>query len=103
LILDLPLMVVFLLFIIGLYCVTSKNMIRILFGVEIILNAGNFAFIYFASQNTPGGFIDPLGQSIVFISIVTGGCVLAIGLALIVNAYKHYKTVDIEKLRRLKW
>lgn len=100
---GLTLHIVFILFITGLYCITSKNMIRILFGVEIILNAGNLAFIHFASQRIPTGLVDPLGQSIVFISIVTGGCILAVGLALIVNAYKHYKTINIEELRRLRW
>ncbi len=94
---------VFALFSIGLYCVTKRNMIRILLGVEIILNAGNFAFIYFASRYTAAGFVDPLGQSIVFMSIVLGGCVVAVGLALIVNAYKQYKTTDVRKLRRLRW
>ena len=78
-------------------------MIRILLGIEMILNAGNFAFIYFASLRADIGFVDPLGQSIVFISIITGGCVIAVGLALIVNAYRHYKTTDVRELRRLKW
>jgi NADH-quinone oxidoreductase subunit K len=78
-------------------------MIRILLGIEIILNAGNLAFIYFASQRSNIGFVDPLGQSIVFMSIITGGCVIAVGLALIVNAYRQYKTTNVEELRRLKW
>ena len=69
----------------------------------MILKAGNFAFIYFASQRASIGFVDPLGQSIVFMSIITGGCVVAVGLALIVNAYRHYKTTDVRELRRLKW
>ena len=91
------------LFTVGLYCVSKRNMIRILLGIEMILNAGNFAFIYFASQRADIGFVDPLGQSIVFMSIITGGCVVAVGLALIVNAYRHYKTTDVRELRRLKW
>lgn len=91
------------LFAIGLYCVSKRNMIRILLGVEMILNAGNLAFIYFATQHATMGVVDPVGQSIVFMSIVTGGCVVAVGLALIVNAYKHFKTTDSRELRRLKW
>ena len=47
--------------------------------------------------------MDPLGQSLVFMSIVTGGCVVAVGLALIVNAYKQFKTTDARELRRLRW
>jgi multisubunit Na+/H+ antiporter MnhC subunit len=88
---------------IGLYCVSKPNMIRILLGIEMILNAGNFMFIYFAAQRAGAGYVDPLGQSLVFMSIVTGGCVVAVGLALIVNAYKQFKTTDARELRRLKW
>lgn len=93
----------FALFSIGLYLITRPNMIRILLGIEMILNAGNFTFIYFAAQRATAGFVDPLGHSFVFMSIVTGGCVVAVGLALIVNAYKQFKTTDARDLRRLKW
>jgi NADH-quinone oxidoreductase subunit K len=93
----------FALFVIGLYCVSKSNMIRILLGIEMILNAGNLLFIYFASVNTFANVVDPLGQSIVFMSIVTGGCIVAVGLALIVNAYKQFKTTDAWELRRLRW
>jgi len=95
---------IFALFCIGLYClVVKRNMIRLLLGIEIMINAGNLSFIYFASLRSGRAFIDPLGQSIVIMSIVLGGCVVAVGLSLIVNAYKHYKTTDVRKLRRLKW
>ena len=93
----------FALFAIGLYCVSKSNMIRILLGIEMILNAGNLLFVYFASVNTTANVVDPVGQSIVFMSIVTGGCVIAVGLALIVNAYKQFKTTDARELRRLRW
>jgi NADH:ubiquinone oxidoreductase subunit K len=88
---------------IGIYCVSRRSMIRILLGIEMILNAGNLSFIYFSSEFAPKGLVDPLGQSIAFMSIVTGGCVVAVGLVLIVNAYKQYKTTDVRELRRLRW
>lgn len=95
---------VFALFSIGVYCIAVKrNMIRILLGIEIVLNAGNLAFIYFASPYSRGGFVDPLGQSIVIMSIILGGCIVAVGLSLVVNAYRHFKTMDVRQLRRLKW
>jgi multisubunit Na+/H+ antiporter MnhC subunit len=95
---------VFALFSIGIFLTTRRNMIRILLGVEIVLNAGNLAFIYFASPLAfRTGYIDPLGQSIVFMSIILGGSVIAVALSLVVNAYKQYRTMDVRKLRRLKW
>ena len=45
----------FALFAIGLYCVSKSNMIRILLGIEMILNAGNLLFVYFSSVNTAPG------------------------------------------------
>jgi len=92
---------IFSLFSIGVYCTTKKNFIKILLGIEIVLNSGNLAFIYFSSAHS--GLIDPLGQSLVFMSIILGGSVVAVGLSMAVNAYKHYKTLDVRKLRRLKW
>ena len=87
----------------GLYCVTQKNMIRILFGIEIILNAGNLGLVYFASYRQALGYVDPLGQSLAFISIILGGSTIAVGLSLIINAYKQFKTTNVDELRRLKW
>lgn len=95
---------IFALFSVGVYCIAIKrNMIRILLGIEIVLNSGNLAFIYFSSLQSGRGYVDPLGQSIVIMSIVIGGCVIAVGLSLVVNAYRHFKTMDVRKLRRLKW
>jgi len=88
---------------VGLYCATQKNMIRILLGIEMILNAGNLVLVFFASRYSSMGFVDPLGQSLVFMSIVLGGCVISVGLTLIVNAYKQFKTTNVRKLRRLRW
>jgi multisubunit Na+/H+ antiporter MnhC subunit len=59
---------------------------------------------YFITANlyTPL-YVDPLAHAIVIISIVLGGCVVAIALSFIVNLYKHYGTLDSEKMRKLKW
>ena len=91
-----------LLFVIGLACLMVKrDMVRILIGVEILFNAANLAFIAFSTQNT--GFIDPFAHSVVMMAIVLDGTVIAVGLAMVLNVYKHYGTLDIRKLRRLKW
>jgi NADH-quinone oxidoreductase subunit K len=92
----------FFLFAIGLACLTLKrDLVRLLIGVEILFNAANLLFIAFSTQNT--GFIDPYPQSLVMMAIVLDGTVIAVGLALVLNVYKHYKTIDVKKLRRLKW
>ena len=98
-----PLLItIFLLFAIGFMClIVKRDAIRLLMGIEIMFNAANFAFIAFSTQQA--GFIDPYAHSVVMITIVLDGTVIAVGLAMMVNVYKHYKTLDVRKLRRLKW
>lgn len=94
-------LLIFSLFSIGVYCTTKKNFIRTLLGIEIVLNSGNLAFIYFSSAHS--NMIHPLGQSLVFMSMILGGSVVAVGLSMAVNAYKQFRTLDVRKLRRLRW
>jgi NADH-quinone oxidoreductase subunit K len=91
-----------LLLVIGLGCLMVKrDMVRLLIGVEILFNAANLSFVAFSTQTS--GFVDPLPHSVVMMAIVLDGTVIAVGLAMVLNVYKHYKTLDIRKLRRLKW
>jgi NADH-quinone oxidoreductase subunit K len=93
---------VILLFILGLGCLMVKrDMVRLLIGVEILFNAANLNFVAFSAQT--GGFVDPFAHSVVMMAIVLDGCVIAVGLAMALNVYRHYKTLDIRKLRRLRW
>jgi NADH-quinone oxidoreductase subunit K len=98
-----PLLVsVALLFVIGLGCLMVKrDMVRILIGVEILFNAANLCFVAFSTQTA--GYIDPFAHSVVMMAIVLDGTVIAVGLAMVLNVFKHYKTLDVRKLRRLKW
>lgn len=92
----------FALYTIGLYCLaTKRNMIRLVLGIEILINAANLNFIAFSAYRA-SGFVDPFAHSLVIISIAIAGCISAAALALIVYAYKHYGTLDIRKLRRLR-
>ncbi|MEM0217473.1 MAG: NADH-quinone oxidoreductase subunit K [Candidatus Nezhaarchaeales archaeon] len=90
---------------IGFYCLVSKrNMIKTVIGLEIVTIAVNTAFMSLGWMRTyPANFIDPLAQTFVIISIAIGGIVAALALSLVVNAHRHYKTLDLKKLRRLRW
>ena len=90
------------LYVIGIYCLASKrNMIRLVIGVEILMNSVHLNFIAFSAYRT-SGYIEPLGHAIVILSIVFSGCITAIGLSIVTYAYKHYNTLDVRKLRRLR-
>jgi NADH:ubiquinone oxidoreductase subunit K len=89
------------LYAIGLYCLVSKrNMIKLVLGVEILINAVNLNFVAFSAYRTPG-YIEPLGHTIVIMSIVFAGCVTAVALSIITYAYRHYGTLDVRKMKRL--
>ncbi|AAL81553.1 cation:proton antiporter [Pyrococcus furiosus DSM 3638] len=49
-----------------------------------------------------GAMVAPIPQALVLTSIVIGVCVLSLAIALTVNAYRHYGTLDVTKLRRLR-
>jgi NAD(P)H-quinone oxidoreductase subunit 4L len=90
------------LYIVGIYCLVMKrNMIRLLMALEIMLNGVNLNFIAFASYGVPG-FTDPLAHAFVIVSIGIGGCIVALGLAITLHAYRHYDTLDVRELRRLR-
>ena len=90
------------LFIIGLYClIVKRNMIRLLIALEIMMNAASLNFIAFSSYGAPG-FTHPLAHAFTIMAIGTGGCIIALGLAITLHAYRHYRTTDVRELRRLK-
>jgi len=90
------------LFIIGLYClIVKRNMIRLLIALEIMMNAASLNFIAFSSYGAPG-FTHPLAHAFTIMAIGTGGCIIALGLAITLHAYRHYRTTDVRELRRLR-
>ncbi len=87
----------------GVFCIISrKNMIRILIGLSILVNAVNLNFILLSTVKSPG-LIDPLPHAFVVTAIVVDGSLIAVALALVLSVYKIYGTLDVRKLRRLKW
>lgn len=90
------------LYTVGIYCLaTKRNMIRLILGIEILLNAANISFIAFSAYGLPG-FVDPMAHSMVVVSIGIAGSVTAVALMLVVYVYKHYGTLDVRELKRLK-
>jgi len=88
------------LYVIGMYCLAAKrNMIRLVIGIEILINAAHLTFIAFSAIRGA----DPLGHAIVIMSIVFAGCITAVALTIVTYAYRHYGTLDVRKLRRLRW
>lgn len=84
---------------IGIYGLTVKrNFIRMLFAVEIIINAANLNLVAF-SRNLP--VPDVTGQTLALFSIAIAAAEVAVGLALIIVAYRLYREVDVKEFRSL--
>lgn len=86
------------LFLIGLTgLLVRRNLIFMLMSVEIMLNSAGLVFIIAGSH-----WKQPDGQ-VMFIFILTVAAVeVAIGLALILQVYHHYNTLDADAIDNLK-
>jgi len=83
---------------IGIYGLSVKrNAIRMLFAVEIIINAANLNLIAFARFIPNSG-----GQTLALFSIAIAAAEVAVGLSLFIVAYRMYQNIDIADFRSLK-
>lgn len=88
---------------IGLYgLMVKRNMIRLIIALEILVSAANLNFITLASFRG-FGFVDPLAHIYVIIMISIEACVIGVALTFVINAYRHYKTLDVSELKKLRW
>ncbi len=96
--LDHYLVISAILFGLGLFAiVTRKNAIVVLMGVELILNAANINLLAFSKYN--GGMEGVMFSLFV---IVLAAAEAAIALAIVINIYKTFNTVDVSSIDSLK-
>jgi NADH-quinone oxidoreductase subunit K len=88
-----------LLFSMGIFgIVTRRNAVMVLMGVELILNAANINFIAFSKFGNFGYN----GQAMALFIIVLAAAEAAIALAIVLNIYKTFSTVNVDEIDRLK-
>lgn len=80
--------------------VTRRNAILALIGVELMLNAANLNFIAFWRYGEYSG--DTAGLMFVVFAIAVAAAEAAVGLALIIAIYRHYKTANLDQVDSLK-
>ena len=89
------------LFCIGIYgLITSRNAVRVLMSIELLLNAVNLNLMGFSN------FLDPTrikGQVFTVFVLTVAAAEAAVGLAIILAIYRNRDTVDMEKFNLLKW
>lgn len=90
-----------LLFALGLFAVvTRRNSVAILMGVELMLNAANINLVAFNKFAAPGAM---QGQIFALIVITLAACEAAVGLALVLAAYRTLETVYVDEINLMKW
>jgi NADH:ubiquinone oxidoreductase subunit K len=83
---------------IGIYgLVVKRNAIRMIFAIEIIANAANINLVAFSRSVN-----NAQGQLFALFSIAIAAAEVAVGLGIIIIAYRLYKEIDVEEFRSMK-
>ena len=89
------------LFVIGAYgVVTKSNALVVLMCIELMLNAANINFVAFGAYHP-----DIMGQVFVIMTITVAAAEVAVGIAILLNAYKMRKTTELDEdgLTSMRW
>ncbi len=89
------------LFVIGAYgVVTKSSAIVVLMCIELMLNAANINFVAFGAYHP-----DIMGQAFVVVTITVAAAEVAVGIAILLNAYKMRKTTELDEdgLTSMRW
>jgi len=91
------------------------NLIKLIIGLSIMDTGINLflisvgyiskgtAPIFFGGEAEGAAMVDPVPQALVLTAIVIGVAVLALALGMAVRLHRHYGTLDLRKIRELKW
>ena len=102
---DIPLqaylVVAAVLFCIGVWgLINSRNAVRVLMSIELMLNAVNLNMMAFSS------YLDGTqvrGQVFAVFIITVAAAEAAVGLAILLSLYRNRDTVDMEQFNLLRW
>lgn len=102
---DIPLqaylVVAAILFCIGVWgLINSRNAVRVLMSIELMLNAVNLNMMAFSS------YLDGTqvrGQVFAVFIITVAAAEAAVGLAILLSLYRNRDTVDMEQFNLLRW
>jgi NADH:ubiquinone oxidoreductase subunit K len=90
-----------LLFSVGLAgALTRRNAILVLIGIELMLNAANLNFIAFWRYGPHPEALT--GIMFAIFSIGVAAAEAAVGLALIISIYRHYKTTNLDQIDSMR-
>ncbi len=77
--------------------IVRRNAIILFMCVELMLNAVNLAFVALSP------YAGIQGQVFVFFVIAVAAAEAAVGLAIIISAFRHVESVDVKNFSLLRW
>ncbi|HRD41151.1 MAG TPA: NADH-quinone oxidoreductase subunit NuoK [Prochlorococcaceae cyanobacterium AMR_MDS_5431] len=80
--------------------INSRNAVRVLMSIELMLNAVNINLMAF-SNYLDGELIR--GQVFTVFVITVAAAEAAVGLAILLSLYRNRQTVDMERFNLLRW
>ena len=87
------------LFSLGLFAViTRRNAVAVLMGVELILNSANVNFLAFSRF----GGMNFNGHVFALFVIIMAAAEAAIALAITINLYNNYQSINVDEASQLK-
>lgn len=101
---------------IGLFIMAIKhNYIKVIIGLSILETGTNLFLIalgYIRNGTAPifsdptikaENMVDPIPQALVLTSIVIGLAVVGLALSMAIGLFKHYGTLDLQKIKEQRW
>jgi NADH-quinone oxidoreductase subunit K len=76
-----------------------RNAVVILMSVELMLNATNLALVAFSRRF---GSFDERGSVFAVFIFVVAAAEVAVGLAIVLAAYRNRPTVDVDEIRQMR-
>ncbi len=78
--------------------ILRRNLLIILMGIELMLNAGNVAILAFSKFNAAMS-----GQVYVLLTMTVAAAEAAVGLAILIALFRTRKTVNADEATYLRW
>ena len=77
--------------------VVRRNAIVVLMSVELLLNAANLAFVGFSRHHGDAG-----GHLAAFFVIAVAAAEAAVGLAILIHVFRHFRSVHLDEMSEMK-
>jgi NADH-quinone oxidoreductase subunit K len=90
-------------FVCGAMCMaTKRNALGVLMGIELVLNGANINFVALGSKILGDGALGLDGPLMALFVIVLAAAEAAVALAIALNFYNNYDSIDVDRADQLQ-